>query len=702
MISCLTVAVFSHNERIQKNILTVKEGVLMRTIRKWLKNTPLKWKITGSIVALPIVSYLMIYICVLLLGPPSLAYEENTIFYDMNEEMIGEESGAENRQPVSLDEVSPSFIDALILTEDQHFFSHNGFDLKRIAAAALSDIKSLSLKQGASTITQQYARNLYLTHDKTWTRKLKEAFFTMRLEHFYSKEELLTGYINTIYFGHGAHGIEAASMHFFNKHAGDLTIAESVMLAGIPKGPTYYSPRNDEEKATERQQLILERLHKADKISDEEFGEAQSEKLVLAPVKEKKREAVAPHFQDIALQEAAHILDISESNVRSGGYRIYTTLNRDVQNHLDEEVQQALHDGTDIEGGAISMDPRTGGVRALIGGKSYDDSHFNRAVHAKRMAGSTMKPMLYYAALDHQFTPSTKLISEPTTFQFDENESYKPRNYNGYYANEPVTLAQALALSDNIYAVKTHLFIGPSTLAELGETFGITSELPEVPSLALGTASISLIELVTAYSHIANYGKEITNHTIETITDARGNILYERSNNTNKQVFDENKMAVLTSLLTGMFNPALNGYMEVTGTQVADDLTHTYAGKSGSTSYDSWMIGFSPTLVTGVWVGFDDHRAIEKTSHTTFAKEIWANTMEKVHHGQPSKEFPIPSGSVEVAIDPASGLRSSSYCSNAATFVYEKGTEPNEYCPEHPIEDDESPDGIFKRLFDLF
>src|SRR5699024_6386094 len=234
------------------------------------------------------------------LGPPSLAYEENTIFYDTNEEIIGQESGSENRQPVSLDEVSPSFIDALLLTEDQHFFSHNGFDLKRIASAVLSDIKSLSLKQGASTITQQYARNLYLTHDKTWTRKIKEAFFTMRLEHFYSKEELLTGYINTIYFGHGAHGIEAASMHFFNKHAGDLTIAESAMLAGIPKGPTYYSPRNDEEKATERQQLILERLHKAEKISDEEFRDAQKEKLVLAPVKEQKREAVAPHFQDIA------------------------------------------------------------------------------------------------------------------------------------------------------------------------------------------------------------------------------------------------------------------------------------------------------------------------------------------------------------------------------------------------------------------
>lgn len=674
----------------------------MKRITSHIKRVPFKWKIISSIIALPFIGYLMIYITVIILGAPSLSFEENTYFYDINEEVIGHESGVENRQPVSLDDISNTFIDALVVTEDQHFFSHHGFDFKRIAGAIVSDLKNLSLKQGASTITQQYARNLYLTHDKTWSRKLKEAFYTMRLEHFYTKDELLTGYVNTIYFGHGAHGVEAASKLFFGKHAKDLTIAEGAMLAGIPKGPTYYSPRNDEEKATERQQLILELLHKEGTISSRELEEASNEELVYAPIKEQKREATAPHFQDIALQEASILLDISKSDVRSGGYHIYTTLDADMQHHLDREMNEALHDDTDIEGGAISMDPSTGGVRALIGGKSYEDSSFNRAVHAKRMVASTMKPILYYAALEHQFTPSTKLISEPTTFQLSKDESYQPQNYNGYYAHKPITLAQALALSDNIYAVKTHLFMGMSNLSDLAHSFGITSDLPEIPSSALGTTSISLVEMVTAYSHIANYGKEISNHTIKTITDRHGNILYERPKNTNKQIFDKNKMAVLVSLLTGMFDPAMNGYMNVTGTQIADDLTNTYAGKSGSTSYDSWMIGFSPSVVTGVWIGYDDNRPLVKASHSTYAKEIWANVMEAVHSKETQEKFPLPSGVVEVAIDPASGLLASPECPPSATFVYEKGTEPIEYCPEHSMQEDTSPKGIFEKLFDLF
>src|SRR5699024_1808039 len=590
---------------------------------KRFSHIPRIGKIVIILSVLPLIGFISLYTIIVLLGKPSLSFEENTVLYDTHGQVIGEESGMENRQPVALEDIAPTFMDALIVTEDQKFYSHHGFDVKRIVGAAISDVKSFSLKQGASTITQQYARNLYLTHDKTWSRKLKEAFYTMRLEHFYSKEEILTGYVNTIYFGHGAHGIEAASKHYFQKSAKDLTLAESAMLAGIPKGPTYYSPRNDVEKATERQQLILQLLHEEEKITTSQYEQATSEPLTLAPRKEEKREALAPHFQDIALQEAATLLDESISDIRSGGYHIYTTLDASIQRQAAQHVQETLEDGTTIEGGVVSMDPQTGGVRALVGGKSYEESYFNRAVHGKRMAGSTIKPLLYYAALDHQFTPSTKLISEPTSFPLGEDESYRPQNYNGYYAYEPITLAQALALSDNIYAVKTHVFIGEEQLQKVGKEFGISSDLPQVPSLALGSASISLIEMVTAYSHIANYGKKITNHAIETITDRHGNILYERTSSA-EQTFDKNKMAVLTSLLTGMFNPSFNRHMEVTGSQIAADLTHTYAGKSGSTPYDSWMIGFSPTLVTGVWIGFDDHQPLEKTDHQTYAKKIWA------------------------------------------------------------------------------
>ena len=256
------------------------------------------------------------------------------------------------------------------------------------------------------------------------------------------------------------------------------------------------------------------------------------------------------------------------------------------------------------------------------------------------------------------------------------------------------------ALKD-IYAVKTHVFIGEDQLQKIGEDFGISSDLPQVPSLALGSASISLVEMVTAYSHIANYGKKVINHTIETITDRHGNILYARDF-TPKQTFDKNKMAVLTSLLTGMFNPSFNGHMEVTGSQIAADLTHTYAGKSGSTPYDSWMIGFSPTLVTGVWIGFDDHRPLEKTVHQTYAKKIWAHVMEQAHQDKEHETFLIPKGVEQIAIDPATGLRATAHCPDATILLYEKGTEPEEYCTDHMDEDDFSPKGIFKKLFDLF
>lgn len=664
------------------------------------KQLPVLGKILILLSVLPFIGFISLYTVVILLGKPSLSFEENTLFYDTNGTVIGVESGMENRQVVPLTEIAPTFIDALIVTEDQHFYAHHGFDFKRIAGAVISDIKSFSLKEGASTITQQYARNLYLTHDKTWSRKIKEAFYTMRLEHFYSKEEILTGYVNAIYFGHGAHGIEAASKHFFQKSAKDLTLAESAMLAGIPKGPTYYSPRNDLEKATERQHFILQLLHIEGKITAKEYTQAKNESLTLAPVQKEKRDALAPHFQDIALQEAAKLLNIPVSDVGSGGYHIYTTLDANIQQQAAQEFRETLKDGTNIEGAVLSMDPKTGGVRALIGGKSYEESHFNRAVHAKRMVGSTIKPLLYYAALKHQFTPSTKLVSEPTSFPLDEKKSYNPQNYNGYYAYKPITLAQALALSDNIYAVKTHVFIGEDQLQKIGKSFGISSDLPQVPSLALGSASISLVEMVTAYSHIANYGKKVTNHTIESITDRDGKVLYERTYSL-QQIFDENKMAVLSSLLTGMFNPSFNGHMDVTGTQIAPHLSRPYAGKSGSTPYDSWMIGFSPSLVTGVWVGFDDHEPLEKTMHHTYAKKIWADVMEQIHEDE-QEHFPVPKGVVQVAIDPATGLRATIHCPNATILMYEKGTEPKEYCNEHLDEDDFSPKGLFKMLFDLF
>src|SRR5690625_3720216 len=302
------------------------------------------------------------------------------------------------------------------------------------------------MKEVASTISQHYAKNLYLTQEKTWLRKIKEAFYTIRLEMFYSKDEILTGYLNTIYYGHGAYGIESASKKYFNKHADDLTLAEAAMLAGVPKGPTYYSPYNDMERATERQQFILQLLYNEQQITKDQLATAQIEKITLE--ENQAEEPFASYYEDTVMKEARHILGGDTDSIKNGGYKIYTTLHRDLQTELEKIIKNNMKEDSDIEIGAISLQPNTGAILALIGGRQYNKSSFNRATEAKRMVGSTFKPFLYYTALENGYTPSTMLKSEPTKFTIADGNVYKPKNYNSYYAYKPISLAQAIALSD--------------------------------------------------------------------------------------------------------------------------------------------------------------------------------------------------------------------------------------------------------------
>lgn len=654
-----------------------------------------------------------IYTWSFLLGPPPLVSEQNTIYYSHDDEVIGEERGVESRYWVDLDQIPDDVIQAMIAIEDKHFYDHHGFDLKRIAKAIFTDLASLTLKEGASTLTQQYSRNLYLTHDKTWSRKLKEAFYTIRLEMHYSKEELLEGYLNTIYFGHGAYGIEAASRLFFDKHVDGLSLAEATTLAAIPKGPTYYSPLNHRENAKRRQKQILTAMQQENMISEEEQFLAGREHLVFEDSTENKQEVIGPYFQDTVLQEARGILDTDVELIKSGGYQIYTTLQTDLQEQLESEVSRHIDVESDIEIGALAMHPHTGEIGALVGGKSYEESPYNRVTQAKRMSGSTFKPFLYYAALNRNYTASTKLMSKPTSFVLEDEEVYQPRNYHGYYANDSITLAQALALSDNVYAVKTNLFLGEGVLAESAQKFGISGELPTVPSLALGTASVSVKEMVRAYGMLANGGHKVDAHTITKIIDRHGKVVYEKNQQTGEAVLDQQTSFILTKLMTGMFDEKLNGYMDVTGASITDQLTRPYAGKSGTTDADSWMIGYSPTLVTGVWTGYDDNRPIEVVSEAASAKKIWARFMEAAHQNQPQTDFAAPPGIVKVHVDPVSGQIATPYCPDTKEMYFRKGTEPTDHCHTHfpegekgmePSDDQnekENP-GFFQHLFDLF
>lgn len=615
-------------------------------------------------------------------GAPPVAVPQTTIFYAADGSKIGESDHGQKRYWVRLKDMSPHVIEATIAVEDRKFYEHHGFDLKRIAAAIIANVEAMAKVEGASTITQQYARNLFLTHEKTWSRKIQEALYTIRLEANYSKDQILEGYLNTIYYGHGAYGIEAAARYYFGKHASELTLSEAAMLAGIPKGPYYYSPFVNEQRAKARQKIVLTSMVEAGYISRQEAEQAYRDKLIYARHREQEQ-PIAPYFQDVVKQQLRTKLGLDERTIELGGLRVYTTLDRRLQRIAEEQIRRIIDPHSAIQAALVAMDPRTGEVKALVGGRNYEESPFNRAVQAERQPGSTFKPFLYYAAIEQGFTPSTQLRSELTTFTFNGGRSsYTPHNYNDYYANGPITLAQALAVSDNVFAVKTLQFIGVDKLVDTAKALGITSRLKAVPSLALGTSPVKVIDMVAAYSTLANYGKQTEPVFIKKVVDANGNVLYEHKPES-RQVLDRDAAFVTTHLMTGMFDPKLNGYTTVTGQSIIDDITRPYAGKSGTTKTDSWMIGFAPQLVAGVWTGYDRGETMDRPAERQYAKQIWVHFMEQSLAGEPKKSFKPTKGVIGVYIDPQNGKLATDSCPVKRKTYYLIGTEPTDYCTDH-------------------
>jgi 1A family penicillin-binding protein len=641
-------------------------------------------------------------------GPPPIKVPETTIFYTAKGKVFAEaEHQSQNRFWVKIDDISKPLIKATVAIEDKRFFTHNGFDMRRILGSAVADLSSFSKAQGASTITMQLARNLYLYNDKTWTRKFLEVFYAMRLEMHYSKKEILEAYLNTIYYGNGAYGVEAASRYYFGKEAKDLTLSEASLLAGIPKGPTYYAPDENFDNAKKRQRLILNEMAKDHYISKKEAVQAYHTPLHLLTNHESPPRK-APYFEDMVQKELRDRLHMDEKTIATSGLKIYTTLDLDLQKKAEFWVKHVINPDSTIQAALVAMDPKTGAVKALVGGRDYQKDAYNMATSAKRQPGSSFKPFLYYAALKNGFTPSTLLTSEPTTFRYDDGRGkYSPENFGGYYADGPITLMQALALSDNIYAVKTHLAIGMDKLVDAARKMGITSPLSPIPSLALGTKEVSVLEMARAYSTIANLGTRVTPHFITKVVDKSGNTIYEWQPKKEK-VLDPATSFVLSQLMTGIFDPKLNDYTKVTGYSVRNLLSHKVAAKTGSTDTDSWMVGFTPQLTTAVWVGYKDHASIKTYPDATYSKKIWANFMEEALAGKPKNSFKAPDGVVKVWVDPDTGKLATDACPNARLTYYLEGTEPTEYCDKHkgrryvPGEKDHGPtDDLLNRLKNL-
>ena len=576
---------------------------------------------------------------------------------------------------VALSKISPYLVEATINTEDKRFFKHFGIDYIRVAKAVLVNLKSFSMKEGASTITQQYARNLFLNFDKTWSRKMEEALLAFEIETHYSKEQILEGYLNTIDYG-GIYGIENASYYYFGKSSEFLNLAESALLCGIPKSPYYYSPLVNFDRAKERQELILKMMLNNEVITKEEYEEAINYELVFEKADDKKSLAGLMYFKDAVINELYNISGIPKSVIDTGGLKVYTTLDIEGQTQLETAISNNMKENTDFQVAGILMQPDNGAVLALVGGVNYNESQCNRAINAKRQVGSTMKPFLYYAALENGFTASSSFISEKTIFTFSGDKTYAPKNYNDRYPNKPISMGAAIAYSDNIYAVKTHLFLGEEVLVDTAKRVGISSNLSAIPSLALGSEEISLIDMVRGYATFANEGYKIKPHFITKVTDSKGVVLYE-FNEVKESVLNKSITFILNNLLTSTYDTGFIDYNSPTLVNLLPEMTHKYAVKTGSSGSDYWIIGYNKNAVLGVWSGYDDNREVNFDVYNEH-KNIWIQTMEGylVDKDRKTEWYNIPSNVVGVLVNPITGEVANENSKNSRIFYYIKGTEP--------------------------
>lgn len=576
---------------------------------------------------------------------------------------------------VSIDDISDNLKKATVSAEDKNFYKHMGFDALRIMKALMINVKNRSNSQGASTITQQLSKNLFLNFDKTWSRKMKEALITIRLESHYSKDKILEGYLNTINYG-GIFGIENAASYYFGKKAESLSLGEASILAGIPKNPSKYSPLINYNESKKRQKIILDSMVKNKFISRSEADSAYLENLNFKRDTDENRLKMVMYYQDAVLKELGEIDSIPSSFLETGGLKIYTNMNDRAQKILEDSFNKNVTN-SEIEIAGALMEPTSGKILALTGGRDFDKSEFNRAISSKRQVGSTIKPFLYYAALENGFTPSTTFTSERTSFNFSGNKIYTPKNYNDKYADGPISLAAAISYSDNVYAVKTHLFLGDEALPDILKRVGISNNFSPLPSLALGAEEIDLMSMMGAYGALANEGYKTQPYLISKVTDMEGNVLYKHVDD-NENILNKSTVYILNELLTTTYSKEFTSYNVPTCLSIFPKMTHKYAVKSGTTNTDNLIFGYNKNLVVGLWTGYDDNKNVDNSDSSNI-KNMWVDIMENYLDGKNDDEtwYKTPDNVVGVAVDPVSG-KPSDDSSKAKILYYIKGTEPSD------------------------
>ena len=545
---------------------------------------------------------------------------------------------------VTIDKVPDMLKKAVIATEDKNFYNHDGYDLTGLVRSTIVNIQSGRFVQGASTITQQLARLLFLNNEKTYDRKIKEFILSARIEKSIPKDKILEMYLNNVYLGSGAYGVAGASKVYFNKPLSSLTLAECALIAGLPQAPSVYSPFNNVDKAIKRRNQVLNRMYKMRYITKEEYRNAKEEKVVLNPLPSIYVYNKAPYFVDYVMQELEN-MGFDETDITQGGYKIYTTLDSNAQNAANEAMIRNLRawgmSGVKNQAAVFSFSPTTGEIIAYAGGKNYAESQYDRISHSVRPPGSSFKPIVYAAAVEKGWGPNDILDDKPITIG-----KWSPRNYGSKYRG-PIPLYAGLMISSNVMAVRLIQDVGIRSVITLARALGITTPIEYDSTIALGSNGVKLYDLTIAYGAFANGGFRITPYAIKRVETNRGKIVYQAPKPRAVKAISYETAATMTAMMKTVIT---------NGTGRSANIGVPSAAKTGTTDdyRDAWFVGYTPNIVTGVWVGNDDNSVMRGMTGGTVPALIWRDVMKVATQKYGSADFEYPQVEIDFVKLPAS------------------------------------------------
>ncbi len=614
--------------------------------------------------------------------------------------IITELHGEQNRENISLDQICPDLQNAVIAIEDERFYNHGGVDWEAILRAFWTNVVQGEVVQGASTITQQYVKNTLTGKERTYWRKVEEASLANQLERRYSKEKILEMYLNDVYFGQGCYGVKTASQTFFGKQPSELALEEAALLAAVIRIPNYYSPYLNIELARARRNVVLDKMEELGYITRAQAAEVKSKEVAVQPIPEEAPSPKAPYFVEYVKQYLYNVFaadpelrarfgDLSPDDIIfRGGLRVYTTLDPTLQEYAEGAISATLDREGDPSAALCAVDPRSGEIKAMVGGKNYSELQYNIAAQGGRQPGSSFKGFVLTTAISNGISPYKTYDSSPTTLEFADGTKWKVGNAEGS-SYGTINVYNATVRSVNVVYARIIRDVGPQRVVQMAHAMGITSEIPPYPSIALGTSEVNPLEMASAYATLANNGVYIPPICVTKVTDAEGNLVFE-NNPKGKRVVREDVAAVVNSILQDAVRY---------GTGRAARIDRPQAGKTGTTDdyADAWFCGYTPDLSAAIWVGYPEGRVPMRSVHGitvfggTFPAQIWRKFMEKALADVPASSFPEAefagrddeSEWVTVTICSESGMKATPYCPHTESRSYRRGEEPTDTCPIH-------------------